>query len=379
VNPDDVPAEDDPELANLERSVLKLVNQGAMPGMVAFIEEVRTILDNKMRKELYEQHNATTRALAAQYEAVLKCFVEDVESYKNASTAENFSGYSPDGFQLPALANEHRNCRQIQAKVRVYWEDMEELAKDAKARMEVLCAYYAGNETSRTFPVGTARDCLFNTDRYPAVSGTRYIDFLKDQLAWWDKEYMKIRESREQCERAKQDVAEYERNAAEAKNAFHQTLAFCAKSQDTLDEASCSYKAAVTEKCREARSCVDGNWTIYNRTLQQAKVEETFMKAQMRAVMRIHCYLGVFELKDVAGGIESCKGKDFRNHTNVTAMEFAVQPKPHVPACRYDLADIAGYCVYEDKYYGHTFGLSDPCTASCCKVGSCNTSTRESF
>ncbi|CAE7510585.1 unnamed protein product, partial [Symbiodinium sp. KB8] len=342
VNPDDVPAEDDPELANLERSVLQLVNQGAMPGMVAFIEEVRTILDNKMRKELYEQHNATTRALAAQYEAVLKCFVEDVESYKNASTAacfsENFSRYSPDGFRLPALANEHRNCRQIQAKVRVYWEDMEELAKDAKARMEVLCAYYAGNETSRTFPVGTSRDCLFNTDRYPAVSGTRYIDFLKDQLAWWDKEYMKIRESREQCERAKQDVAEYERNAAEAKNAFDQTLTFCAKSQDTLDEASCSYKAAVKE---------DGNWTIYNRTLQQAKVEETFLKAQMRAVMRIHCYLGVFELKDVAAGIETCKGKDFRNHTNVTSMEFTVQPKPHVPACRYDLADIAGYCVYE--------------------------------
>ncbi|CAE7480551.1 unnamed protein product, partial [Symbiodinium necroappetens] len=280
-----------------------------MPGMVAFIEEVRTILDNKMRKELYEQHNATTRALAAQYDAVLKCFVEDVESYKNASTAENFSRYSPDGFRLPALADEHRNCRQIQAKVRVYWEDMEELAKDAKARMEVLCAYYAGNETSRTFPVGTSRDCLFNTDRYPAVSGTRYIDFLKDQLAWWDKEYMKIRESREQCERAKQDVAEYERNAAEAKNAFDQTLTFCAKSQDTLDEASCSYKAAVKEKCREAGGCVDGNWTIYNRTLQQAKVEETFLKAQMRAVMRIHCYLGVFELKDVAAGIETCKGK----------------------------------------------------------------------
>ena len=118
--------------------------------------------------------------------------------------------------------------------------------------MDVQCAYYAGNESSRTFPaassfvklasylesqtdeeecteVGTSRDCLFNTDRYPAVSGTRrcfpgpcfehlscgvrdedlsshgctasprvkrYIDFLKDQLAWWDKEYKKIRESR---------------------------------------------------------------------------------------------------------------------------------------------------------------------------------------
>ena len=65
--------------------------------------------------------------------------------------------------------------------------------ESAEARMEVLCAYYAGNETSRTFPapssalcrrpcsavlsftqVGTSRDCLFNTDRYPAVSGTRH-------------------------------------------------------------------------------------------------------------------------------------------------------------------------------------------------------------
>ena len=25
----------------------------------------------------------------------------------------------------------------------------------------------------------------------------RYIDFLQDQLAWWDKEYMKIRASRD--------------------------------------------------------------------------------------------------------------------------------------------------------------------------------------
>ena len=28
------------------------------------------------------------------------------------------------------------------------------------------------------------------------MAAMRYIDFLKDQLAWWDKEYMKIRESR---------------------------------------------------------------------------------------------------------------------------------------------------------------------------------------
>ena len=28
------------------------------------------------------------------------------------------------------------------------------------------------------------------------MAAKRYIDFLKDQLAWWDKEYMKIRESR---------------------------------------------------------------------------------------------------------------------------------------------------------------------------------------
>ncbi|CAE7377408.1 unnamed protein product [Symbiodinium natans] len=303
---------------------------------------------------------------------------QDVEGYKNASATANVSRYSPDGFRLPVLANEHRNCRQIQAKVQKYWEAMEELAKDAKARMEVLCAYYAGNETSRTFPVGTSRDCLFNTDRYPAGSERRYIDFLQDQLAWWDKEYMKIRQSREQCEQAKQDLEDYQRHAAEAKNVFGQNLAYCAKAQESLDEASCSYKAAVKEKCTDAGGCVDNSWKTYNGTLQQAKVEETFLKAQMRAVMRIDCYLGVFELKDVAAGIEACKHKDYRNHTNVTAMEFPTQSKPHVPACRYDFADIAGYCSYEDKYYSHTFGLSDPCTASCCKAGaSCNASTRE--
>ena len=114
---------------------------------------------------------------------------------------------------------------------------------------------------------------------------------------------------------------------------------------------------------RPTHAAEDGNWTIYNRTLQQAKVEETFLKdrvcarlfwlfavstyvtvykggllpllnrgaipscpscstirechatwpkccmlcfhlfqAQMRAVMRIHCYLGVFEPLDVAVG-----------------------------------------------------------------------------
>ncbi|CAE7736544.1 unnamed protein product, partial [Symbiodinium pilosum] len=255
--------------------------------------------------------------------------------------------------------------------------DLAEVAKDAKAQMDVQCAYYSGNETARTFPVGTSRDCLFNTDRYPATSTRRYIDFLQDQLAWWDKEYMKIRASRELCEQAKEDVVEKERIAAEAKKVFEETREFCSKSQVSLDEASCSNEKAAEQKCSTAGSCVDTNWKIYNGTLTHAKVEETFLQAQMRAVVRIHCYLGIFELSNVSAGIENCKHKDYRKDPNVTAMTFNAHDKPHVPSCHHDLADVAGYCVYEDKYYSRTFGLSDPCTASCCPTGpGCNASTR---
>ncbi|CAJ1446818.1 unnamed protein product, partial [Effrenium voratum] len=49
-------------------------------------------------------------------------------------------------------------------------------------------------------------------------------------------------------------------------------------------------------KCQLISSCEDCNWKTYNETFAAAKHEEKFLQAQMHALLRIDCYLGVFEL-----------------------------------------------------------------------------------
>jgi len=361
-----------PELARLERSVLELVNQGATPGMVAFIEEVRNILDQKMRKEISQQHNATKQTLDAHFAALLQCSSQD-DTPNNSSKLSPVAGavnvssrYNPSHFQLPELGKEHRSCRRVQTKLHQHAKEMDRLVGEAKVTMDLLCAYFAGNETSRSCAVGTAKDCVFSADRYPPANHNRYIDFLRDQLAWWDDQYQKIHRSRVMCQSAQEEWEQKKRSAFQAKEAYEKGIASCKEAQAKMDEASCSYKKALDEKCERERCCADTNWKVYNESLAQAKVEETFLKAQMRAVMRIHCYLGIFEYKNVSDGVEKCRAKDFTRDPNVTAMMFVGRTKPNLTSCDYDLADVVGYCAYEDKYYGNTSGLSDPCSASCC-------------
>eukprot|EP00913_Durusdinium_trenchii_P014285 g13403.t1 len=157
----------------------------------------------------------------------------------------------------------------------------------------------------------------------------------------------------------------------------------CNATQVQLDEASCRYKAYSQKKCELIAHCADTRsfcqgwlwdvgdtaWQTYHDTWNEALTEAQFLQAQMRALLRIECYLGAFQLSNMTDGILQCKRKDweyssqdFHNHTHVTSLAILGLAQPAAHSCLVDKENVAGFCVYEGKYYANTSNLSQPCT-----------------
>lgn len=359
----------DDDIQNLERSVLNLVNQGASPGMVTFVAEVRKLVHGKMKKELHLQHSATEKSLKASYVAIAGCSSRDWREMLNVALSHDVNGsFTLETYKLPELAEEHRNCRDVEAERTGRVADLQSMADFFMANAAYACGLYAGNESHRLLPVGDSNRCIMDVEKYPVSSRTRHLDYLKDQLAFWDAEYQKIVDSRVQCTSNTKAYEKHQVLVNQAKTALADVRQACNEAQAKMDEASCGYKASVTKKCELIARCQESTWKTYNETLTTARTEEIFLKAQMSTLERIECYLGAFELSNMTEGILQCKDKDFQHHEEVNKMLFRAEAKPEPSECEMDKENVAGYCAYEGKYYANTSNLSQPCNASCCSA-----------
>lgn len=357
----------DEQIQNLERSVLNLVNQGASPGMVAFVEELRQLVDGKMKKELRNQQNTTQSTLNAHFGAIAHCAQQDWREVLDVALGQDVkaNASSVESFGLQPLAQKHRLCRWGE------WQRWEEKTstqaamEKSKETKDYLCGLYAGNESHRAAPVGDSGNCVMGS-KYPASSQTRHIDFLRDQLAWWEDQLQQIQTSRVQCTAASEAYDSALAMFQQASTAHADVQKTCNATQVQLDEASCRYKAYSQKKCELIAHCADTAWQTYHDTWNEALTEAQFLQAQMRALLRIECYLGAFQLSNMTDGILQCKRKDFHNHTHVTSLAFQPQAQPAAHSCLVDKENVAGFCVYEGKYYANTSNLSQPCAASCC-------------
>jgi len=357
----------DDEIHNLERSVLNLVNQGASPGMMSFVNEVRKLLHFKMKKELLLQHSTMQKLLNASYDAIATCSSRDWREMLNVALSHDVNGsFTVESYRLPKLSDEHRNCRDMQAKRMERLAELESLTDDAKAAMMATCAAYTSNETERLIPVGDSNRCVMDAAKYPLNQKSRHIDYLKDQLAFWDAEYQKIVDSRVQCQNATEAFKSHKVMVDKASIALGDVKQSCNEAQAKMDEASCGYKASLVKTCELIARCADNSWKSYNDTLVTAKTEEIFLKDQMNVLVRIDCYLGALQSNDMQEGIKYCKEKDFHVHPDVLGMTFLAHERPESRECKMDKDNVAGYCDYEGKYYGNTSKLSQPCNASCC-------------
>eukprot|EP00913_Durusdinium_trenchii_P014284 g13402.t1 len=123
-----LPPRKDEQIQNLERSVLNLVNQGASPGMVAFVEELRQLVDGKMKKELLRlfwsstvlcvrelrnQQNTTQSTLNAHFGAIAHCAQQDWREVLDVALGQDVkaNASSVESFGLQPLAQKHRLCR----------------------------------------------------------------------------------------------------------------------------------------------------------------------------------------------------------------------------------------------------------------------------
>jgi len=357
----------DDEIRNLERSVLNLVNQGASPGMMSFVNEVRKLLHFKMKKELLLQHSTMQKLLNVSYDAISTCSSRDWREILNVALSHDVNGsFTVESYRLPKLADEHRNCRDMQAKRMERLAELESLTDDAKAAMMATCAVYASNETERLIPVGDSNRCVMDAAKYPLNQKSRHVDYLKDQLAFWDAEYQKILDSRVQCQNATEAFKSHKVMVDKASIALRDVKQSCNEAQAKMDEASCGYKASLVKTCELIARCADNSWKSYNDTLVTAKTEEIFLKDQMNVLVRIDCYLGALQSNDMQEGVKYCKEKDFHVHPDVLGMTFLAHERPEIKECKMDKENVAGYCDYEGKYYGNTSDLSQPCNASCC-------------
>ncbi|CAK9043454.1 unnamed protein product [Durusdinium trenchii] len=274
----------DEQIQNLERSVLNLVNQGASPGMVAFVEELRQLVDGKMKKELRNQQNTTQSTLNAHFGAIAHCAQQDWREVLDVALGQDVkaNASSVESFGLQPLAQKHRLCRWGE------WQRWEEKTstqaamEKSKETKDYLCGLYAGNESHRAAPVGDSGNCVMGS-KYPASSQTRHIDFLRDQLAWWEDQLQQIQTSRVQCTAASEAYDSALAMFQQASTAHADVQKTCNATQVQLDEASCRYKAYSQKKCELIAHCADTAWQTYHDTWNEALTEAQFLQAVGRA------------------------------------------------------------------------------------------------
>jgi len=351
------------ELAGLEKSVLALSNEAPSAAMLSFVGEVRLMLENRIMKGIRQTFNQSNTTLEEAVREMKSCLV---------AHHEDDYGISPDEYNLTTLQHKHRYCRQNQSEAEMNVTITKNFADAKKAVMEAECRDYHEHNRST---VGCGDDCVWKES--DTHNPNKYIDYFREQFELWDRRWKEAVHVREQCEHARNESQEADANATKACEHHDDLKSNCSEIQATMDSSSCNYKDALDKACTDNRCCVDNNWATIDRILygdagcceHTSRFLELSLQEQMRASLRISCYLDAFSSSNLSVQIQACKSLDFQADDHVTALNFGYHSltKPTLSeVCEYDKCHIAGYCKYESNYYDATYGLSEPCKGSCC-------------
>jgi len=351
------------ELSGLEHSVLALSNETPSAAMLSFVGEVRQMLENRIMQGIRQTFNQSNTSLQEAVRDMRSCLVNHSQ--------DNY-GISPDEYNLTYLQQKHRYCRQNQSEAEMNVTITKNLADAKKAVMEAVCQEYHEHNRST---VGCADDCAWRES--DTHNPNKYIDYFRQQFELWDRRWKDAVLVRERCEHARNESQEADANATNASDHHDDLKSNCSEIQAEMDSSSCNYKDALDQACTDSRCCVDNNWETIDRILygsagccdDASRFLEISLQEQMRASLRIICYLDAFSSQNMSVQIQVCQGLDFRADDNVTALDFGYHglTKPTLSeVCQYDKCHIAGYCKYESNYYDATYGLTEPCKGSCC-------------
>lgn len=352
------------ELDNLELSVLKLAKSGASPGVAGFVEEIRTILDTKMRVEVWRIRNATEANLDTLYQGLMNCSV----------VKTNLTELIPDTFLLPSLNASHRSCRKDQHLAHDMSIGTRGLADSIFKLKEVYCDAYSSNDSLSNHPgANQCNPCLCCTGRVFQDDNAAYNYFEYQEVFWTDL-YSMAQFSRERCGNYTTLWEDADVNATRAEAAEAVLKDKCTALQSQMDTASCDYEATWNRKCSPTQDgsypkCYDEQLELYSVAWGQAyPTQQTSLQDQMRAILRINCYLGVFNLSNIDAGITVCRDTDYLDDSHVKSLAFTKHQIPAPASCgARPMQHWAGYVEYEAMYYADTHALSDTCGASCCK------------
>eukprot|EP00933_Yihiella_yeosuensis_P062445 TRINITY_DN6539_c4_g1_i1.p1 TRINITY_DN6539_c4_g1~~TRINITY_DN6539_c4_g1_i1.p1 ORF type:complete len:554 (-),score=99.22 TRINITY_DN6539_c4_g1_i1:141-1802(-) len=356
-------------LDNLEQSVLKLVAQGVTPAETNLLVNIQAILDTKMKVEIMGQFNATRDELDKRFEAIGKC------------TTPSHLRASPEKYGLSKLAEKYRTCRHAEKRLMEERDTLKSQSDASKLLKDQYCGYAERNATPSTQPgIG---QCNFDNQYYQG--GEAVIDYMRDQLEFWDGIWKVLKFSRERCDKQKKIYVAEGGKLSYTQVELNSTKRTCDHYQDGLDVASCRYKAATLDQCSTYTSCYNSTLQAYESVWQKASATtstngtsgnsdalftQEFLRAQYASVRRIECYLDAMKAPNTQEEMDRCQASSMANDPQVQRITFPVRVIDGRRQCGEGLTlqyeDDAGRPEFATKYYTGDFNLRKTCDQICC-------------
>jgi len=402
------------ELDDLENSILNLAASGyASQDMMDFVAEIQAILTDKMTASIMQTYRNTNATLQQDCNRLNGC---------SSSYDTKAGNLTKDAYSMEAKKSYHQVCRRHQYEASQNWQ-LCQLKATAQNRLNQQYCILFNSNMSLSWPDDS--QCVFQQRSYPDPA-TKIIDFYYDQrdffAAWRDIfTYAWWRCYSTQCDPVKRTYAPDASITKSLKRmnltyplpGFNFTVdnclgdpcpnpndigAICDQAQDAMDGAGCNLTTSWLQLCGP-----QGDYTMCYQNAQQTYLKDwnnsvsalqTQLQGQMRAIIRMQCYLGVFNLTNVSAGIVACRTASaptdpnvtcqnvshfyFPNvkylnctHPNVTYLTFYPCTYKTTIGCPADPRPVndPNTTDYKGYYYQNCYNLQGQCRQSCCAGG----------
>lgn len=344
------------ELDKLEQSVLTLAQEGNVSAdMLGFLDEIQVILDTKMKKSVNNEFDAKQVELDRQCAALKNC--SDTYSHI-VSPLTNFD-------ELLQLREKHRVCREEQW-YSIESDEADRVLLEAQNRLhELYCDNYTHHQEMY---VDGIEQCQFAESVYQAFDKNRIFEYYRDQWEFWQACYDIIVDVHEKCSNTTVNTTQLHYPCEKELE--------CDRLQDQMDGLACSMRATWDEYCGSSGQyalCHKEKVNMYTTIWAGAVPSlQTSLQDQMRAILRIECYLKVFNMTNISAGIQGCRETTALDHTNPAVFRLtfnACDTGPITYTCPTYPGQDPSTSDYAAYYYKDTYGLADPCDVTpCCKV-----------
>mmetsp|Transcript_42355 Transcript_42355/g.78941 ORF Transcript_42355/g.78941 Transcript_42355/m.78941 type:complete len:563 (+) Transcript_42355:62-1750(+) len=313
-----------PELAELKQQMVTTVQNEMKPAVMANFKKVQEQVDAAAKKG----NTCAAKALEEAAEYKIKFF---------------------------AAKDAHAKCRDEEStmvgKNTACSTESTTLSAGKKSQCDAVTALEKGQSNA-------AKSCATESDE----SYVAQMERLRDHFA------AKISEYNNQKDLCSSTTSTAEQKAAECKSletSYADKKTSCNQAQATMDSSSCAYSEAVTVACE---TCFKDAATSYESGRSAFAAEQDSMRQEMKAILRITCYLNSLDSTDKSAAMSACASQDHSSHAEVMKIALTY-PTPLTASCP-EPEGIAGSAKYEASVYGvlPSDAPAESCAASCCGV-----------